>query len=215
MSYAVMRLQKIKNSGALGKHIDRSSDGSISIPENASPITVANNIHWDKNGKSYTQNEWTLFSQANPLSKRINDEIKERYSLDKKIRKDAVKAVEYIMTSDHYKMNEIFKKPEVYSQWVKDNKAFLASIYGEENIISMHLHLDEQTPHMHAIVVPITDDGRLSCKSFVDGKRDLAEQQTQYSKLMEKYGMHRGQEGSTARHQKVNSNYKIYTRDRA
>jgi len=102
-----------------------------------------------------------------------------------------------------------------YSQWVKDNKAFLASIYGEENIISMHLHLDEQTPHMHAIVVPITEDGRLSCKSFVDGKRDLAEQQTQYSKLMEKYGMHRGQEGSTARHQKVNSNYKINTRDRA
>jgi len=215
MSYAVMRLQKIKNPGALGRHIDRSSNGSISVPENASAITVANNIHWDKSGKSYSQEEWTVFSQNNPLSKRINDEIKNRYSIDKKIRKDAVKAVEYIMTSDHYKMNEIFNKPEIYSQWVKDNKAFLASIYGEKNIISMHLHLDEQTPHIHAIVVPITEDGRLSCKSFVNGKRDLAEQQTQYAALMEKYGMHRGQEGSTARHQKVNSNYKINSRDRA
>lgn len=199
-------MQKIKNSGSLGRHIDRSSNGDVSVPGNASENSVKNNIHWDKNGTSYSQEEWTKFSEKNPLSSRINKEIKNRYKLDKKIRKDAVKAVEYIMTSDSIKMNEIFNNRELYTSWVKDNKTFLSKTFGEENIVSMHLHLDEQTPHMHVIVVPITNEGRLSCKSFIDGKKDLAQQQTDYAKIMKKYGMERGESGSTAKHQRVNSN---------
>ncbi|SHJ88231.1 Plasmid recombination enzyme [Arenibacter nanhaiticus] len=203
MSYAVLRMQKIKNPGALGRHIDRSSNGEISIPGNTDKDSIKNNIHWDKDGKSYTQKEWIGYTKENPLSKRISDEVLRRYKLGKKIRKDAVKAVEYIMTSDPFMMNEIFKEKEVYTSWVKDNKLFLENIFGSENIISMHLHLDEKTPHLHAIIVPITKDGRLSCKSFVDGKKDLAQQQTDYAKVMSKYGMKRGEAGSKARHQKT------------
>lgn len=203
MSYAVLRMQKIKNPGALGRHIDRSSQGEISVPGNANENSILNNIHWDKNGKSYTQIEWMNYSKNNPLSKRISDKIKSDYKLDKKIRKDAVKAVEYIMTSDTVMMNKIFSNQGLYMEWVKDNKSFLESVFGSENIVSLHLHLDEKTPHLHAIVVPITKDGRLSCKSFVDGKKDLSKQQTDYAKLMSKYGMQRGELGSTARHMKT------------
>ncbi|SEB51444.1 Plasmid recombination enzyme [Tenacibaculum sp. MAR_2009_124] len=206
MSYAVIRMQKIKNPGALGRHIDRSSEGDISIPINADSERVGTNIHWDKSGKSYSQEEWSKYSAQNPLSKRINDEINERYSVDKKIRKDAVKAVEYIFTSDTIKMNEIFNDEKLYRSWVKDNKDYLCNVFGKENIISMHLHLDEQTPHMHAIIVPITKDGRLSCKSFINGKKDLSQQQSDYAEVMKKYGMERGQLGSSAKHQRVNSN---------
>ncbi len=205
MSYAILRMQKIKNVGGLGKHIDRSFEGETSVPQNASNLDVSNNIHWDKLGNSYTQKEWTEFTKTNPLSNRINNEIKSRYKLDRKIRKDAVKAIEYIMTSDQFKMQEIFSDENLYNSWVKDNKEFLELTYGKENIISMHLHLDELTPHIHAVVVPITDDGRLSAKSFINGKKDLSKQQTLYSEMMKKYGMERGELGSTQKHQKPNS----------
>ena len=35
---------------------------------------------------------------------------------------------------------------------------FLAKRYGEKNVISAHVHLDEKTPHMHFAFVPVTID---------------------------------------------------------
>lgn len=201
MSYAILRMQKVKgNMTGIGKHLDRSYDGSDSIPENANIDNTKNNIHWDKNGTAYTQSEWTAYTKENTFTKRVNQEIKERYTQDKKIRKDAVKCIEYIMTSDHQKMVEIFSNQETAQEWIKDNKVFLESIYGKENIVSIHLHLDEQTPHLHATVTPLTEDGRLSAKDYINGKKVLREQQTMYAEIMEKYGMERGEKGSTAKH---------------
>lgn len=207
MSFAILRMEKLKGSiSGLGKHIDRSSsNGETHVPENVNENRIKNNIHWDKEGTSYTQEEWRKFCEKMPLSNRINSEINSRYKLDKKIRKDAVRGIEYIMTSDNLMMREIFKDENLFKEWVKDNRRFLADIYGEENIVSMHLHLDEKTPHLHAIITPITKDGRLSCKAFVDGKKDLSAQQTKYAELMKKYGMERGQLGSTAKHQRPNT----------
>ena len=201
MSFAILRMQKVKgNMSGIGKHLDRSSDGEISVPENVQENQIQNNIHWNKHGKAFTQKEWTEYTKENTFSKRINTEIKERYTIDKKIRKDAVRCIEYIMTSDHQKMTDIFSDQNIAQEWIKDNKEFLENIYGKENIVSMHLHLDEHTPHLHATVTPITNDGRLSAKDYIDGKKILREQQTTYAKIMEKYGMERGEKGSTAKH---------------
>lgn len=175
MSYAIMKLEKLKGDlRGIGKHIDRSSNGESVSPKNANPEEVNDNIHWDKNGKSYTQKEWTEYTKTNHLTKRVNDHIRENYKLEKKIRKDAVKAIEYIFTSDNQKMNEIFSDEKFYKNWIRDNKEFLSEIYGDKNIISMHLHVDETTYHMEAVVVPITSDGRLNTKEFVNGKKDLS-----------------------------------------
>lgn len=215
MSYAIMRLEKLKGDlRGIGKHIDRSSNGENVSPKNANPKEVQNNIHWDKNGKSYTQTEWTQYTKLNHFSKRVNDHIKENYKLDKKIRKDAVKAIEYIFTSDTQKMNEIFSDEKLYKAWIKDNQEFLSEIYGMENIISMHLHADETTYHMEIVVVPITSDGRLNTKDFVNGKKDLSEQQTVYAERMEKYGMERGEKGSSARHIRPNQSKTQYNHER-
>lgn len=205
MSYAVMRCMKIKsNMGGIGKHIDRAYNGETISPQNANPNEVNKNVHWDDKGNAYSQNEWTAYTKDNPLQKRVNDKIRERYKLDKKIRKDAVKAIEYIFSSDHEKMNEIFKDENLYKSWMADNKRFISSIYGEENIVSMHLHSDEKTYHCEVVVVPITSDGRLSAREFINGRKNLSEQQTAYAEMMKKYGMERGELGSTAKHRKSN-----------
>ena len=201
MSFAILRMQKVKgNMSGIGKHLDRSSDGEISVPENVQENQIQNNIHWNKHGKAFTHKEWTDYTKENTFSNRINTEFNERYTIDKKIRKDAVRCIEYIMTSDHQKMTDIFSDQNIAQEWIKDNKEFLENIYGKENIVSMHLHLDEHTPHLHATVTPITNDGRLSAKDYIDGKKILREQQTTYAKIMEKYGMERGEKGSTAKH---------------
>ena len=46
---------------------------------------------------------------------------------------------------------------------------YFAERYGEENIISAVVHIDETTPHLHLNLIPIAD-GRLCAKTLFDRK---------------------------------------------
>ncbi len=62
-----------------------------------------------------------------------------------KIRKDAVKMVEAtVQLSDITKESE-----EMQIEALKAGLAELKEMYGEENIISAVIHVDETTPHLH------------------------------------------------------------------
>ena len=77
---------------------------------------------------------------------------------------------------------------------------FFAERYGEKNIISAVVHLDETTPHMHLNLMPITSNGRLCSKQLFD-KPQLQKLQTDfYEEVGKKYGLHRGKEGSQRKH---------------
>ena len=44
--------------------------------------------------------------------------------------------------------------PEI-EQWAKDVYGWCAKRYGQENIIGFQVHLDESSPHIHALIVPV------------------------------------------------------------
>lgn len=123
--------------------------------------------------------------------------------VQRKVRADQVKAVEVIMTGSP----EAFKRDEYgrakdysNSQWAQDNLHFLQKKYGKENVVSFTLHQDEKTPHIHAVVVPITANGRLSAKDLFT-PQTLRELQTEYAQAMQPYEMGRGVEHSQTKHQ--------------
>ena len=41
--------------------------------------------------------------------------------------------------------------------WAKDIYNFVAKRFGEENIVSFYVHLDELNPHVHCVVLPVDD----------------------------------------------------------
>lgn len=63
--------------------------------------------------------------------------------------------------------------PEEYSrEFFERSYQFLAKKYGEENVISAYVHMDETTPHMHFAFVPVVYDkkkerDKVSCKECV------------------------------------------------
>jgi len=77
-----------------------------------------------------------------------------------KIRKNAIRGFEVLMSYGQ-------GVPEDFSQekWKKQAKQFLIDEFGKENIASAVLHMDEGTPHIHAIIVPIKD-GRLNGTAY-------------------------------------------------
>jgi hypothetical protein len=123
--------------------------------------------------------------------------------VQRKVRADQVRAVEVIMTGSP----EAFKRDEngraadySKSKWAQDNLHFLQNKYGKENVVSFTLHQDEKTPHVHAVIVPITADGRLAAKELFT-PQTLRELQTEYAQAMQPHGMGRGVEHSQTKHQ--------------
>ena len=65
--------------------------------------------------------------------------------------------------------SSIKRRPEI-ERWAKDKYDVLAGRFGEENILSFVVHLDERSPHIHADIIPVTDDNRISFKEVFCGK---------------------------------------------
>ena len=92
--------------------------------------------------------------------------------------------------------------PEI-EQWAKDVYDWCAKRYGQGNIIGFQVHLDESSPHIHALIVPVgqrTKSGR-ECvmwsakfgKSRYGYGHILREMHTSlYEEVGSKYGLERG-----------------------
>ncbi len=86
--------------------------------------------------------------------------------------------------------------------------------YTKEQILHVTLHLDEATPHIHCVVVPLvkkfdkrtnTERYTISKKQYIKDKIHLSQLQDIYNnRLREKgYDLERGIKGSNVKHQKV------------
>jgi hypothetical protein len=130
-----------------------------------------------------------------------------RELLPQKRRKDAVIAVEYLMTASP----EWWKTATEKQQTAFFNRcaAWLGDKYGRENILVATIHRDETSPHLSAFVVPLTADKRLSAKEFIGNKTKMSEDQTTFADRMKDLGLQRGIKGSKARHQTIREYYTL------
>lgn len=132
----------------------------------------------------------------------------EEAGVKRKIKPDAVRAVEMILSAsaDFFERDENGLALDIREgEWLKKNMEFLQGRYGK-NLVALTLHQDEKTPHLHAIIVPLTEDNRLSAKE-VFTPRTLRALQTDYARVMECFGLERGIEGSKAKHSDMKTYY--------
>jgi hypothetical protein len=169
---------------------------------------------------NYRQHE---VSNADPAAQDLNKEYLNHEKTDywtlaeariaevvtRKVRADQVRAVEVIMTGspEGFVRGQDGRAADYSkSKWAGDNLRFLQEKYGKENVVSFTLHQDEKTPHVHAVIVPITPDGRLSAKDTFS-REGLRQLQTEYAQAMAPHGFERGIEHSQAEHQPMRRQY--------
>ncbi|MFC5534821.1 MobV family relaxase, partial [Rhodocytophaga aerolata] len=85
-------------------------------------------------------------------------------------------------------------------QWLKEQ-------YGEKNIVNFTTHVDEQTPHIHAVIVPIDPKGKLNCRAYLGGREKLRGLQDSFAQAHQGIGLERGIKGSKANHTTVKAFY--------
>ena len=200
MSYSIIRVSKVKsgtNTTGIQKHVQREN----------------NNYENEDIDHSKTYLNYDLVNEYNQnFNNLIDEKIEQNYTGKRKIRTDAVKHVDGLITSD----KEFFdnQTPEDTKQFFFFFKEFLEQEYGKDNLLYATVHMDEKTPHMHYGVVPITDDGRLSAKQVVGNKKALTEFQDRFNEYVNQrgYDLERGQsrQVTNAKHEQM-SQYKQKT----
>ena len=74
---------------------------------------------------------------------------------------------------------------EAQAEYFRYAYEFFEKRYRRENIISAVVHMDEKTPHMHLVFVPITEDNRLSSKDIIGGPKGMHQLQDDFYEHME------------------------------
>ena len=146
--------------------------------------------------KTRTPNNYHIIGRDETYISYIDKRIK-KLAPKRKIKDDAVLINSFILGSD----SEFFASltSEQQKDFFRDCAMCFAERYGEENIISAVVHMDETNPHMHLNLIPVLE-GRLCSKLLFDRKA-LRELQTDFHKKVgEKWGLKRGKIGSKAEH---------------
>ena len=197
MGFAVYHGEKGKGSGGgIGAHIDRTKGMERTYP------------HADPERINLNQNLIPSIKYSSmSIPDAIRDRIEKGYQGKRKVRNDSVKFIKHVLTGSHEDMKRIFSNKSKREAWVLKNYKFIVSEYGQKNILRFTLHLDEKTPHIHAVTVPLTKDGRLSAKEVFGNKGDLVSRQDRYAEAMKEFGLDRGLKGTGIKHDTAKEYY--------
>ena len=151
-----------------------------------------------------------------PEGKDYNDMFKQRIKEEgvKNTRKNQTKAVEFMLTYSQKNVTDEFKIDE----WCEKNVEWLKENFGEKNVVSVELHLDETTPHIHAIVIPIVDKSLNATRMLQSSKDQVAKNgmrgytylQDSYCEKMKEFGLQRGLKKTGVKHTDLKDFYSAY-----
>ena len=171
MSYLVLHMDKFKRESLRGiQSHNRRERRSHSNPD----------IRHEKSGENYDLHQPEVRDYARAVQARI-----ESLNLPKAVRKDAVVLCGLIVTSDLPFFARL--PPEEQRRFFDESRDFLARFVGRENVISAMIHMDEKTPHMHFLHVPVTPDGRLNANAIYT-RESLRRLQSELPEHLQKCG---------------------------
>lgn len=178
-NFAILRIGKIKSAASV-KGMLKHNFRTIDTPNADAELTPSN---------------------QHVAAKSVDDGMRlYRDRLPDKIRKNAVHAIDYMITTSP----EATK--EANAACLREGLAWVAEKHGKENIIMASKHNDETTPHMHIVVVPIDEKGKLNARSFIGGsKHRMSDLQDEFINRIQGKGidLDRGIKGSRAKHQTI------------
>jgi len=131
------------------------------------------------------------------------------------MRKNGVIAYEAILTasSDFFDRGTETEQRDRLDEWTQAQVAWAKDRYGIHRIASMVLHVDEKTPHVHLVLVPldVKVDKRRADRAIrwslvgrmISGPGQFDEAQDVYAAAMAPFGLVRGTRGSGRKHEPV------------
>ncbi|WP_368669113.1 MobV family relaxase [Abiotrophia defectiva] len=128
-------------------------------------------------------NVWLTPDDGKTFNERIQSILEENYTGKRKPRWDSVKMCEITVQigGDLAENGTEEEQVEALKQAFEE----LKETYGETNIVSAVIHVDETTPHLHFDFVPITRKGGLSAREVVGDRAQMRKTQARFLEAMQ------------------------------
>ena len=205
MSYAIIRNEKLTRTEAKGSYVHNERRRGHTNKDIDSEKTHLN-YYLKKNELSYIKEF---------------DRLKKENHLQGHIRSNSIIMCEMLFTSDKEFFDKIGEKET--KRYFEESYNFICSYknLGEKNIISAVVHLDEGTPHMHLIYIPVihTKDkerkeiDKICCRDFWKGRDSYRQLQNAFFEYITSKGfeIERGLpvEETGAKHEKIENLKKV------
>lgn len=140
--------------------------------------------------------------------------------IKRKVTTDQVRVIRVNVSGSHEDMMRVQTEGRI-DEWCRDNLDYFKREFGELNIVSAVLHMDEKTPHIHIALMPIVTGKRRKAKEGAEEKETIRlcaddiltktkmkGYQDSYALAMSKYGLKRGIEGSKVKHKSTLEHYR-------
>lgn len=194
MSYAIFRCQSINTLNDLshiGSHNKREKESYKSNPDIRKEDSK-NNIQLVKCDKKYREKFYEITKEyRKEHEEKMRTIRQDRYKTFDQMIDDSKSCVadEMIFTSGPEFFKDMSK--EEILRWANGCMEFVYKDLGytKEQVIQSVLHLDERTPHIHCVVVPLVKkfDKRVNKERYSISKRDYIKDQNYLSILQDKY----------------------------
>lgn len=194
MSYAIFRVEpiyKLADLAQIGSHNKREKKAYKSNPD-IDITKTKNNIELVPLSEKYIKGFYNLTKEyKKEHDKRMETMRDDRKKTFKQMVDDAnnVVADEMIFTSDNDFFKDMSKKQ--IKKWADTCMDFVYEDlgYAKEQILHATLHLDETTPHIHCVVVPLIRkyDKRSNSEKYTISKKQYIKSNTHLSELQDKY----------------------------
>ena len=128
-------------------------------------------------------NVWLTPDDGKTFNERIESILEENYTGKRKVRSTAVRMCEITVQigGDLAENGTEEEQVEALKQAFEE----LRDQYGEKNIVSAVIHVDETTPHLHFDFVPITPKGGLSAREVVGDRAQMRKTQARFLEAMQ------------------------------
>lgn len=178
MAYAIMRIEKRKDIGAVRRCADHHLR-AVDTP-NADPLGSIRVLAGSDDSRDVTA---LIRDSTRPLMRR----------------RDAIRCLDVFCGASP----EFFASGGSTREFEAIAVKWASETFGADNIVLAVTHEDELTPHVQMLVTPITPKGKLAASHWLDGPKKLEALQDSFAEAMQQLGLERGIKGSRARHEDV------------
>lgn len=161
--------QKNKMSDVVGKEREQERQGRL---KNEDIDLSRSHLNYD------------LIDDDRSLYRKVNDRVLALKENGSRVQKNSVVMYSNIITLPKELKNLSEEEQKKYFEVTTD---YFKKRFGEENVLSAKVHLDESTPHMHLHFVPVNAEGRLSARTAMS-RQMMNEIHNDVPKLLNEHG---------------------------
>ena len=177
-------MARLRKASTLAMHITKHKGGARGLQRHNERKEGQKHRNRNIDDSRTKDNVWLKPDDGRTYSERIKSILEENYTGKRKPRFDAVKMCEITVQIGGDLAENGTEEEQIEA--LMESFEELKETYGEKNIVSAVIHVDETTPHLHFDFVPITKSGGLSAREVVGDRAQMRKTQARFLEAMQK-----------------------------